>query len=74
LALTGARDPNSTPAMARQMAGQAPRGRAVVIEGHKHMVNLTAPEAVNAALLDWLQMPLCGGENAARPLTLKEAR
>ena len=36
------------------MAAAAPHGRAVVIEGHRHMVNLTAPEAVNAALIDWL--------------------
>jgi pimeloyl-ACP methyl ester carboxylesterase len=32
----------------------APLGHAVVIEGHRHMVPLTAPDAVNAALLDWL--------------------
>ncbi|OED45939.1 alpha/beta fold hydrolase [Leisingera sp. S232] len=54
LALTGDGDPNSTPAMARAMAETAPQGRAVVIEGHRHMVNLTAPAAVNAALRDWL--------------------
>ncbi|EDZ44982.1 hydrolase [Rhodobacterales bacterium Y4I] len=54
LALTGDGDPNSTPAMAEAMAAAAPRGRAVVIEGHRHMVNLTAPAAVNAALRDWL--------------------
>ncbi|MDZ7907552.1 MAG: hypothetical protein U5N10_04580 [Gemmobacter sp.] len=46
---------NSTADMARDMAAAARRGRAVVIEGHRHMVNLTAPEAVNAsACADWL--------------------
>ncbi len=54
LFLTGALDANSTPAMAREMAAAAPRGRAVVIEGHGHMVPMTAPDAVNRALADWL--------------------
>lgn len=54
LALTGDGDPNSTPDMAHAMAAAAPQGRAVVIEGHRHMVNLTAPAEVNAALRDWL--------------------
>jgi len=58
LALTGALDANSSPAMARAMAAAAPRGRAVMIEGHRHMVNLTAPEAVTAALADWLAEPV----------------
>lgn len=54
LFLTGDGDLNSTAAMARDMAAAACRGRAVVIEGHRHMVNLTAPDAVNRALADWL--------------------
>lgn len=54
LFLTGALDANSTPAMARVMAAAAPRGEAVVIEGHGHMVPMTAPDAVNAALRAWL--------------------
>ena len=58
LVLTGDGDPNSTPEMTRIMAASAPRGRAVVIEGHRHMVNLTAPDRVTAALRDWLQTPL----------------
>jgi pimeloyl-ACP methyl ester carboxylesterase len=54
LFLTGDCDLNSTPAMAHELAAAAPRGRAVVIEGHRHMVNLTAPDAVNEALRAWL--------------------
>ncbi|UWQ10264.1 alpha/beta hydrolase [Aliiroseovarius crassostreae] len=54
LTLTGDGDLNSTPAMAQAMAAEAPNGHAVIIEGHRHMVNLTAPEAVNAALTTWL--------------------
>jgi pimeloyl-ACP methyl ester carboxylesterase len=54
LVLTGDGDANSTPEMTRAMAALAPQGRAVVIPGHRHMVNLTAPDAVNAALQGWL--------------------
>ena len=58
LVLTADGDPNSTPEMTRLMAATAPCGRAVVIEGHRHMVNLTAPDRVTAALRDWLTIPL----------------
>jgi pimeloyl-ACP methyl ester carboxylesterase len=54
LALTAAGDANSTPAMTQAIAAAVPRGRAVVIGGHRHMVPLTAPETVSAALMDWL--------------------
>ncbi|WP_366554965.1 alpha/beta fold hydrolase [Aquibaculum sediminis] len=54
LALTGAEDPNSTPAMAEVMATAAPDGEVLVIPGERHMVNLTAPEVVNEALRGWL--------------------
>ncbi|MBM2291788.1 alpha/beta hydrolase [Sulfitobacter pseudonitzschiae] len=54
LALTGQDDPNSTPAMSRAMAEVAPKGRAAVIEGHRHMVNLTAADVVNREMRDWL--------------------
>ena len=55
LVLTGSDDPNSTPAMAQQMAKAAINGQAVVIENERHMVNLTAPDEVNCALRAWLQ-------------------
>lgn len=58
LALTGDGDLNSTPQMSKAMAAAAARGRTVVIEGHRHMVNLTAPDAVNAALGEWLEIPV----------------
>ncbi|OJF94406.1 alpha/beta hydrolase [Pararhizobium antarcticum] len=56
LFLTGADDPNSTPAMAEAMAEAAPAGYAVLIDGHRHMVNLTAPDDVNRILSDWLTL------------------
>jgi pimeloyl-ACP methyl ester carboxylesterase len=54
LVLTGDGDPNSTAEMTRAMGGMAPSGRAVVIAGHRHMVNLTAPGQVSAELAAWL--------------------
>lgn len=55
LFLTGRDDPNSTPAMAEAMAVATPNGQAVIIEGHRHMVNLTAPDEVNRILANWLR-------------------
>ena len=57
LAMTADGDPNSTPEMSVAMAEQAPNGHAEVIKGHRHMVNLTAPDDVNAILLEWLKQP-----------------
>ncbi|CAM5187640.1 Pyruvate dehydrogenase E2 component (Dihydrolipoamide acetyltransferase) OS=Castellaniella defragrans OX=75697 GN=HNR28_001617 PE=4 SV=1 [Castellaniella defragrans] len=54
LFLTGSEDHNSTAVMAKAMAAAAPKGTAVVISGHRHMVNLTAPEVVNQAITRWL--------------------
>jgi (E)-2-((N-methylformamido)methylene)succinate hydrolase len=54
LFLTGDGDLNSTPDMAREMAAATPHGRAVIISGHRHMVNLTAPAQVNDVLRQWL--------------------
>lgn len=65
LFLTGAGDPNSTAGMAREMAALAQQGRAVVIEGHRHMVNLTAPDLVTEALTDWLNTLLSPMEKRA---------
>ena len=54
LFLTGEDDPNSTAEMTIAMAKAAPHGVAKVIAGHRHMVNMTAPDAVNEALSQWL--------------------
>lgn len=55
LILTGTGDPNSTVEMAIQMASQAQKGKAIVIENERHMVNLTAPDQVNSAMQAWLE-------------------
>jgi pimeloyl-ACP methyl ester carboxylesterase len=57
LFLTGELDPNSTPEMARQLAEITPNSRLEVIEGHRHMVNLTAPDIVNGLIEQWLATP-----------------
>lgn len=55
LFMTGDGDPNSTPAMAAAMAEAAPQGEAAIVVGHRHMVNLTAPDEVNGRLESWLR-------------------
>jgi pimeloyl-ACP methyl ester carboxylesterase len=54
LFLTGEADPNSTPAMSRAMASATPNGRAQIIAGARHMMNVTDPERVNERLLAFL--------------------
>lgn len=58
LALTGDGDPNSTPEMSQAMADAAQDGDAVIVEGHRHMVNLTAPDVVTDILRSWLTRPI----------------
>jgi pimeloyl-ACP methyl ester carboxylesterase len=54
LLLTGELDPNSTPQMSRDLAAAAPNAEACIIAGHRHMVNMTAPDLVTAAFRHWL--------------------
>lgn len=57
LAITGDGDPNSTSTMSRTMAAQVQHGDAIILDGHRHMVNLTAADVVSAHLSDWLKLP-----------------
>lgn len=50
LFMTGAEEPNSTPAMSQAMAALAPQGKAITVEGAAHMLPMTHPAAVNAAI------------------------
>ncbi len=47
LFFTGEFDPNSTPAMSEAMARVAPKGRAIVLPGARHMMFMTAASLVN---------------------------
>jgi flavin reductase (DIM6/NTAB) family NADH-FMN oxidoreductase RutF/pimeloyl-ACP methyl ester carboxylesterase len=58
LFLTGSLDPNSTPGMAKAMAQATPRGKALILEGERHMMALVSPESVNTALRNLLAEPL----------------
>jgi pimeloyl-ACP methyl ester carboxylesterase len=53
--MTADGDLNSSPSMSRAMAALAPRGRAQVIEGARHMMTVTHPRAVNEALVAFLE-------------------
>lgn len=59
LFLTGADEPNSTPAMSQAMATLAPQGRAEIIPNAAHMLPMTHPNAVNDALRAFLA-PITG--------------
>ena len=55
---TGSMDMNSSPEMAKAMAAEAQGGKALVVEGERHMMNLTSPAVVNAAIISLLQEPI----------------
>lgn len=55
LFLTGELDANSTPQMSRELAAAVANGESYVVAGHRHMVNMTGPDEVNAALRRWLE-------------------
>jgi pimeloyl-ACP methyl ester carboxylesterase len=63
LAFTGDGDPNSTPEMSYAMAAPAINGHAEIINGHRHMLNLTASDAVNVILKTRLATPLVSKSN-----------
>lgn len=54
LVMTGELDIGSTPAMAEAMAAEIPNAQLAVLEGQRHMMPVEAADAVNAALLDFL--------------------
>jgi flavin reductase (DIM6/NTAB) family NADH-FMN oxidoreductase RutF len=54
LFMTGANDPNSTPAMSWAMAAAAPKACCEIVPDERHMMALTAPGEVNSRLLAFL--------------------
>ncbi len=54
LFLTGALDPNSTPAMSQEMAAATPNGRAISLDGERHMMSLVSPERTTEVLASFL--------------------
>jgi len=55
LFMTGSDDPNSTPEMSSAMAAQCPDAELAIIEGERHMMLMTAPEAVNTRILRFFE-------------------
>ncbi|MFY0611236.1 MAG: alpha/beta hydrolase [Hyphomicrobiaceae bacterium] len=60
LFLTGEYDPNSTPDMSRAMAAAVAGGQVVIVPDSAHMTGLTHPDAVNTALLAFLETVRAG--------------
>ena len=54
LCLAGERDPNAPAAMMERMAAKIPGARYVCLAGVGHLPNLEAPQAFDAAVLDFL--------------------
>jgi pimeloyl-ACP methyl ester carboxylesterase len=54
LCLAGAHDPNASAAMMQRMAAKIPGARYVCLAGVGHLPNLEAPQAFDAAVLDFL--------------------
>ena len=58
LFMTGADEPNSTPAMSKAMAELVPNGKAVVLNGAAHMMPMTHSQNVVEALASFLKEAL----------------
>ncbi|SEL12142.1 alpha/beta fold hydrolase [Roseovarius nanhaiticus] len=58
LFLTGADEPNSTPAMSKRMAELAPDGHAVTVDGAAHMAPMTHAAEINPILEQFIQEAL----------------
>lgn len=56
LFLTGAEEPNSTPAMSRRMAALAPRGSCEIIAGAAHMLPMTHAPQANATIEEFIEI------------------
>jgi pimeloyl-ACP methyl ester carboxylesterase len=55
LFLTGANEPNSTPAMSRRMGELAPQGRSEILSDAAHMLPMTHAALVNAILKQFIR-------------------
>lgn len=57
LVITGERDQWAPPAQHEAFAARIPDSRLVIVPGAGHMLPMEAPDAVNAAIASWLEMP-----------------
>lgn len=59
LFLTGALDPNSTPAMSEAMARDSTNGTARILAGERHMMSFVHPPSTDLAIQDFLNDTSC---------------
>ena len=57
LVMCGNADSWSPPAQHERIAAAIPNSELVIVEGAGHMIQLEAPDAVNAAIARWLARP-----------------
>ncbi|KPL69454.1 hypothetical protein SZ64_15875 [Erythrobacter sp. SG61-1L] len=57
LVMTGSKDGWSGPAQHEEIAAAIPTSELVIVPGSGHMIMAEAPDAVNAAIADWLARP-----------------
>lgn len=55
LFMTGSEDPNSTPAMSRQLAAEAGNARAAIIADERHMMAYISPDVVNRRIRAFIE-------------------
>jgi len=53
LFMTGAEEPNSTPAMSKDLAASVDRGKMMIIDGAKHMMPMTHADIVSQHIIDF---------------------
>jgi pimeloyl-ACP methyl ester carboxylesterase len=72
LVMTGELDAWSSPEQHRNIAAAIPHSELVIVPGAGHMIQLEAPEAVNAAIARWLERP-ARDSTSTQPTPLGEA-
>jgi pimeloyl-ACP methyl ester carboxylesterase len=55
LAITGDRDPGSTPEMSDRLAAAVPDGRAVIVPGARHMLPIENPDALCNSIANFIE-------------------
>ena len=72
MVMTGELDTWSPPSQHRQIADAIPDAELVIVPGAGHMIQLEAPEAVNAAIARWLERPTRNSEPQLATSILEE--
>jgi pimeloyl-ACP methyl ester carboxylesterase len=68
LVMTGEFDTWAPPAQHEAIAAAIPNSELVIVPGAGHMIQLEAPEAINAAIARWLERPASTSPSTNQPL------